>query len=593
MKLKKFSLYLIFTVLFVFSCKQIKAQITVSINPETEYQTIEGWGVSLAWWANLAGGMPQTTINQLASYAVNDLNLNVFRFNIGGGENPNCTAGDHFRKDGAKLPSYRSPQNDGDGWGTYNLNNDARQIAVMNKIAELRASKGDIITEIVSYSPPWWMTHGECSAGNVSRTSENLKPEFVDDFADYLVSVAKGLHTNYPSWNISYIEPFNEPISGYWRKGGNQEGSAIYPETQAQVLWRLWQRKNALGIPNIMLAAADNSAVTSALSNLSNIRDNNPGEYNGIAKINTHSYAGSWQDKAALATFAKDNGDKTIWQTETGPLSWTPPSGNDWWIRHYDMAYRLVEDLRNLKSTVWCDWQLMSIDDGWGMLHQTNWNENNPYQTPVLNKTRGFYCRKNVTNFIKVGYKIIDTNDGNTLAAISPDNNQVVFVVVNRSSNTRNYNIELSNFSNITNFKTFRTSGSSSGSGENTTEKTIETISEKGLLLGNAIRYNAPAYSVTTLVIDVSNGLSTPQFKHDELKIYPIPFSKQCTFKFSRNLSNGKLIIYNIFGKHVNIIEGVNSKKIIVEREHLNNGVYFYKLLEDSSILSKGKLIVK
>ena len=107
------------------------------------------------------------------------------------------------------------------------------------------------------------------------------------------------------------------------------------------------------------------------------------------------------------------------------------------------MAYRLIEDLRNLQSTVWCDWQLMSIDDGWGMLHQTTWNENNPYQTPVLNKTRGFYCRKNVTNFIKVGYKIVRSTNGNTLAAMSPDNNELIFVVVNSSDNITPYSLDL------------------------------------------------------------------------------------------------------------------------------------------------------
>ena len=541
-----------------------KAQNNVLIEPQTEYQTIEGWGVSLAWWANLAGGMPQSTIDELASYAVNDLNLNVFRFNIGAGENPNCTEGDHIRKDGGKMPGYRSQQANDQGWGTYNLANDARQITVMNKIASLRAPMGDIITEMISYSPPWWMTYGECTAGNVSGTSENIKPEFIDDFADYLVSVTQGLNANYPSWNISYIEPFNEPISGYWFKGGNQDGSTMYPATQAQVLWRLWQRKNALGIPSIGLTAADNSRVPSSISNLTDLKNNNPGEYNGISKINTHSYGGTWQDKAELATFAENNGNKSIWQTETGPLSWTPPTPGAWWIRHYDMAYRLIEDLRNLQSTVWCDWQLMSIDDGWGMLHQTNWNENNPYQTPVLNKTRGFYCRKNVTNFIKVGYKIVRSTNGNTLASMSPDNNELIFVVVNSSDNITPYSLDLSNFSNIQSFKTFRTSGSSAASGENTTEKTVVTISEKGILNGNTLLYNAPAYSVTTFAIDVSQTLSISEFSDFKAKFFPIQLKTNSTMQFSRPLSNGTLKIYNALGIEILKVERINNQEIVI-----------------------------
>lgn len=587
MELKNSRIHLLLSIAFCLFFNNIHAQTNIVINPEKEYQTIEGWGVSLAWWANLVGGFSQESIDEIASYAVNDLNLNVFRFNIAGGENPNCTEGDHIRKDGGLMPGYRSKQNNNEGWGANNYTNDARQIAVMNKIAELRAPKGDIITEMISYSPPWWMTHSECSAGNVVATLENLKPEFIDDFADYLVSVSKGLDTMYPSWNISYLEAFNEPISGFWKKGGKQEGSAIYPATQAQILWRMWQRRRDLDFNSLKFTAADNSKITSSLSNLTTLRNNNLNEYNGISKISTHSYGGSWQDKANLASFAKNNGNKPIWQTETGPLSWQR-NGRGWFARHYDMAYRLVEDLRNLKATVWCDWQLMSRDDGWGMLHQTNWDENIQFQEPVLNKTRGFYCRKNVTNFIKVGYKIIASNDGNTIAAISPDKNEAVLVLVNSSESARAYTIDLSNFSDINGYKAYRTSER----GEDTKENTIENINLKGQLTGKSIRYNAPEYSVSTFVIDISKSLSSSTFKKEDFKLYPVPFSTESTFKFPRNLTNGRLIIYNVLGMEVKKIENINSKELKVTRGNIENGTYFYKLEEDSTMLSSGTFFI-
>jgi hypothetical protein len=587
MKSKKNILKLLYITLFFACFNNTNAQTNIIIDPEIEHQTIEGWGVSLSWWANLVGGFSQESIDEIASYAVNDLNLNVFRFNIAGGENPNCTEGDHIRKDGGLMPGYRSQQNNNEGWGVNNYTNDARQIAVMNKIAELRAPKGDIITEMISYSPPWWMTHGECSAGNVVATQENLKSEFIDDFADYLVSVSKGLDELYPSWNISYLEAFNEPISGFWVKGGKQEGSQIYPGTQAQILWRMWQRRRDLNFNSLKFTAADNSKVTSSLSNLTTLRNNNLNEYNGVSKISTHSYGGSWQDKANLASFAKNNGNKPIWQTETGPLSWNR-NGRGWFARHYDMAYRLVEDLRNLKATVWCDWQLMSRDDGWGMLHQTNWDENIQFQEPVLNKTRGFYCRKNVTNFIKVGYKIVESNDGNTIAALSPDKNEAVLVLVNSSEDDRQYTIDLSKFSNVNSYKAYRTSER----GEDTVENTIENINLKGQLTGKSIRYNSPGYSVSTFVIDISTSLSASTFKKEDFKLYPIPFSKESTFKFPYNLTNGRLIIFNALGMEVKKFENINNKELKVTRENLKNGTYYYKLEENSNVLSSGTIVI-
>lgn len=591
MKLQNIISKILFVLLCCFFNQQTNAQSNVVIDPTIEHQTIEGWGVSLAWWANLVGGMSKETIDEVAGYAVNDLNLNVFRFNIAGGENPNCTEGDHIRKDGGLMPGYRSQQNNNEGWGINNYTNDARQIAIMNKIAELRASKGDIITEMISYSPPWWMTHSECSAGNVVATQENLKPEFIDDFADYLVSVSKGLDIMYPSWNISYLEAFNEPISGYWKKGGKQEGSAIYPATQAQILWRMWQRRRDLDFNSLKFTAADNSKITSSLSNLTTLRNNNLNEYNGVSKISTHSYGGSWQDKVNLASFLKNNGNKPIWQTETGPLSWNR-NGRGWFARHYDMAYRLVEDLRNLKATVWCDWQLMSIDDGWGLLHQTNWDESKQFQEPVLNKTRGFYCRKNVTNFIKVGYKIIASDEGNSIAALSPNKNELVFVVVNNTTDTKSYTIDLKNFSKVNSYKAYRTSGATSENGENTVENTIPNINLKGIISGKSIAYNAPAYSVSTFVIDISNSLTTSEFNKEDFKIYPIPFSTESTFKFPRNLINGRLIIYNVLGKEVKKIENINSKELKVTRENLENGTYLYKLEEGVTILTSGTIVI-
>lgn len=49
---------------------------------------------------------------------------------------------------------------------------------------------------------------------------------------DYLVDVVEQ-YSKDPSWNLKfdYLEPFNEPDEGYWRKGNGQEG-CYFPATQ-------------------------------------------------------------------------------------------------------------------------------------------------------------------------------------------------------------------------------------------------------------------------------------------------------------------------------------------------------------------------
>ena len=201
------------------------AQTNIVVSPETKHQTVKGWGVSLAWWtnSNYTGNWNPQTLDMLARAAVEELNYNVFRFSIGGGENPDYPE-NQLSRDGRVMPGYRTtPQADGQGWGINDLSNDFGQINMMDRIASYRQPYNDIITDMISYSCPWWMTFSGTTSGGVNG-AENLKPEFYDDFADYLASVTRDLSVRNPSWNIQHIEPFNEPLSGFWRAGGQQDG---------------------------------------------------------------------------------------------------------------------------------------------------------------------------------------------------------------------------------------------------------------------------------------------------------------------------------------------------------------------------------
>ena len=61
------------------------------VDPSIQYQTLQGWGTSLAWWANVVGGFPEPVRSDYIRKVfdpVEGLGLNVVRYNIGGGENP-------------------------------------------------------------------------------------------------------------------------------------------------------------------------------------------------------------------------------------------------------------------------------------------------------------------------------------------------------------------------------------------------------------------------------------------------------------------------------------------------------------------------
>jgi hypothetical protein len=71
-----------------------QAQAAVNVDAAMSNQTLEGWGTSLAWWANSAGTWTNTTnYNNLMSALfspTSGLGLNYLRYNIPGGDTSSC-----------------------------------------------------------------------------------------------------------------------------------------------------------------------------------------------------------------------------------------------------------------------------------------------------------------------------------------------------------------------------------------------------------------------------------------------------------------------------------------------------------------------
>ena len=70
-------------------------QITVKIDKKQRWQRIEGWGSSLCWWANMCGRWDEEKVDKLLDLITSKdgLNMNIFRYNIGGGDDPTHIGG--------------------------------------------------------------------------------------------------------------------------------------------------------------------------------------------------------------------------------------------------------------------------------------------------------------------------------------------------------------------------------------------------------------------------------------------------------------------------------------------------------------------
>lgn len=99
---------------------------------------------------------------------------------------------------------------------------------------------------------------------------------------------------------------------------------------------------------------------------------------------------------------------------------------------------------------------------------------------------------------------------------------------------------------------------------------------------------------ISTIHVDLTTGMQE-HTNQNLITVYPNPFNTTTTFKIPQDirLSGASLHIFNVVGKEVITLENINSHDILIDRKDLASGSYFYKLINNSEIISQDKLIIK
>ena len=369
------------------------------IDPSIQYQSLQGWGTSLAWWGNVVGGFPEPVRSEYIRKvfdSVEGLGFNIVRYNIGGGENPIY----HFMEYRAAVPGFEpSP-------GVWDWSADANQRWVL----DAAIASGVDTVEAFSNSPPYWMTNSGSVTGAVGG-GDNLNSTHYDAFADYLSEVV--LHFR-DQWGISFqtVEALNEPASGWWRFGGRQEGCHFDRDSQASLIQRLGASLVSKGLSTAVSAPDENTIDLT----LGSFRFYSAATRSMVSQINTHSYGGS--QRTQLANEANSRG-KALWMSEYGDGDATGLT----------MSQRIVSDMKHLRPSSWVYWQAVD-GGGWGLLK--NSLPDGTHTDYTLNKK--YFVMANYTRFIRPGYRFIAITDVNSLAAYDPASGTLILVTTNSRS---------------------------------------------------------------------------------------------------------------------------------------------------------------
>ena len=225
--------------------------ITITPNPAYAGEAFEGWGTSLVWFANATGGYPAEIREQLgqAVFGEDGLDLNIARYNIGGGNAPDVArlpAGRRrggglvgARADGEPAPRRRPPRtrrralavgrgrprrlgprpptrpSAGGSTGSRTRSPTGRRSATRRRgsdrqrlrLRRLRRPADQIRRPASTTSPPTWS-----ASPSSSKKAHGIK--------------------------VDTIDPLNEPNTNYWGTqlgpdgqptGGRQEGAHVGP----------------------------------------------------------------------------------------------------------------------------------------------------------------------------------------------------------------------------------------------------------------------------------------------------------------------------------------------------------------------------
>lgn len=444
-------------------------ETAIHLQPEAGYDGFEGWGTSLAWWGHILGQWSDTAkldeVLDLVFDRDKGLGLNIVRYNIGGGEDPQIVK--NTLRPGGDIPGFQPSE------GSWDWAADAGQRTVL--LGAL--ARGADIAEAFSNSPPYWMTVSGSVTGAVDG-GNNLKEEYYDAFADYLTEVVKQYKERY-GVTFRTLNPLNEPASAWWIKGNIQEGSHFSPDKQMEILQKVARSLKSKGLDGTAVSAPDENSVDETLEMLEGY---DQATMDSLSQINTHTYNGS--SLAEVRDFAKENG-KRLWMSEYGAGGSGPHDHQDM-TSVMELAERIIFDLRMLQPSAWVYWQAVEdegADNNWGFIH-SDFSGGESYEI-----TKQYYAMGNFSRYILPGSRILPTDDGRSVAAYQEDLQQLTVVVRNEQAEKELvYDLTPFAFEAAT-AKIYRTSAT-----DDLTEGELE-------LQQNGMKLTVPQQSITTVVI--------------------------------------------------------------------------------------------
>lgn len=98
----------------------------------------------------------------------------------------------------------------------------------------------------------------------------------------------------------------------------------------------------------------------------------------------------------------------------------------------------------------------------------------------------------------------------------------------------------------------------------------------------------------TTFVVSTAVGI-TEYDKNASSVVFPNPMNGKATIRIADyiQIKNAECKVIDMMGKTVKTITAIHSNEFMIDREKLSEGIYFYQIIQNGTLISKGKLVIE
>jgi hypothetical protein len=503
----------------------------------------QGWGVSLAWWAERVGTWSKPSQAAIVALVFGDprypsgkimkgdpvypLGVNIVRYNIGASGAGDRCSHEGFRP-GGEVPTLveQVPRSAPTTANPALLSRDPAQVGILKQANTVIVARKGVTPYLEAFanSPPWWLLRTGCPRGDHMRTVLRDSNDALA-YGLYLAEVVKAFR--HAGIRFSSVDPLNEPDGDWSAEGGNGQEGAYFSDDKASssplqrsarsdVVQDACRYLTPLGVP---VSADDGQSSDLTLGFVKHdLIDGCP------RQINTHTY-GPKEQREELARAVRASG-RSLWMSEYGnPPSCderkdpknkcdpecatpNPPSQNAICVAT-KLAAHIADDLNGLAPNAWIYWTAMegtAGQMGWGLLTNGNYPTEGMLGSDVTLSMR-FWALGQYARFIPSGSTIIPVSStaagGVRIVVAKTRAHGVVVVATNPASDGEPLRIDLSPLgvhnAKITAYRT------------TTNDHEMQLAAPTASLKSDALTAELPGQSITTYLLGAAAATAPPK----------------------------------------------------------------------------------